>query len=109
MWIKNKEVKNTMQINFMLFLCLVCLNSCQNESKLNNAKFKEVLHKIHQCEAYNEMKYGNVNAKFLEDCKSSAMKESQMSQEQFEKTMNYYTQHSKEFEALYDTILQKYP
>lgn len=109
MWFKNIEVKNTKQIYLAGFLCFIFLISCDKEKKINDAKFKEVLLRIHQCEAYNEFKYGGTNTQFFEDCKQSALKESQLSKEQFEKSMTYFTQHPKEFEAMYDTILKKYP
>jgi hypothetical protein len=98
-----------MHFRFIVFLCFIYLNSCQNDKKKSDLKFKEVLHKIHQCEAYNELKFGNADTLFLENCKQSAMKEVQMSNEQFIQSMNYYTQHPKEFEELYDTLLLKYP
>jgi hypothetical protein len=98
-----------MLFRISLIFSFFILFSCTNEKKITDSKFKDALIKIHQCEAYNELKYSNENAKFQEDCKQAALKELNISKENFETSMNYYTKHPKEFEALYDTLLLKYP
>lgn len=88
---------------------LICFFSCQNEKKINDIKLKEVLFKIHQCEAYNELKFNNYNTVFMESCKQEALNDVKWSKADFDASMMYYTKHPEELEALYDTILLKYP
>ena len=102
------RVKNTMDFRKVLIFMAILVFSCGNKKKMDNLKFKEVLLKIHQCEAYNELKFGSNNATFLEECKNTALKETNVTKEMFQNSMVYYTQHPKELETLYDTLLLKY-
>lgn len=84
------------------------LIGCGNKAKLNDAKFRLVIEKLHECEAYSELKSNALPAEFTESCKQKALSEAQVSREQFEASLSYYRKHPKEFEIIYDSLLKKY-
>ena len=69
---------------------------------------KEVILKIHECEAYQELKFANQNSSFLENCKMQVFHDAQITKEQFEKSMAYYRKNPKKLEDIYDSLLLKY-
>jgi Domain of unknown function (DUF4296) len=94
------KFKNTIFISVMAFC------SCNQSNIIEKSKFKEILTKIHQCEAYNELKFKNTNAPFLNQCKANVLTEYKIDLAQYEKTMSHYRNDSKAFEEIYDSILK---
>lgn len=88
---------------------LLVLYSCGAKPSIKEEPFKEALVKIHECEAYHELKLGNNQPTFLEGCKAKALKDLAISPTDFAQTTQYYKDHPIEFEALYDSLLIKYP
>jgi hypothetical protein len=88
---------------------LLNLYSCGGGPKIKEELFKEALVKIHECEAYHELKLGNNQPSFLESCKAQALKNLKISPSDFEQTTQYYKTYPKEFEVLYDSLLIKHP
>lgn len=96
-------------MRFILVFIISLLFGCAGKQGISQDKFKEALLKIHQCEAYHELKMASNNPPFIENCKSQALKDLNISKEDFDKTTQYYKSKPKEFEALYDSLLLKYP
>lgn len=96
-------------MRFILLLIIALSYSCANKSIINADKYKEALLKIHQCEAYHELKMSSNQPAFLENCKAQALLDLNISKNDFDKTTEYYKSRPMEFEALYDSILLKYP
>lgn len=96
-------------MRFILFFIIILLFGCAGKQPISIDKYKEALLKIHQCEAYQELKLAGSNPSFLDGCKAEALKELKISNEDFDKTTQYYKSKPKEFEALYDSLLLKYP
>ncbi len=88
---------------------LLALYSCSANPSLNEERFKGALVKIHECEAYHELKLGNNQPAFIESCKTKVLKDLRISSKDFEQTTQYYKAHPKEFEVLYDSLLIKNP
>jgi hypothetical protein len=88
---------------------LLALYSCRAKPSLKEERYKEALVKIHECEAYHELKLGNNQPAFIESCKAKALKDLTISPKDFEQTTQYYKAHPKEFEVLYDSLLIKNP
>ena len=89
------------------FILLLIISSCNLESKKEEAKFKDVLFKIHECEAYNELKFSNQDSVFLNSCIQSAFNESGIKAEDFYKNVEKYKRNSAEFEKLYDSLIYR--
>jgi hypothetical protein len=90
--------------NLSMIVILIC-SACKSEKTLDAKRFQEVLFKIHECEAYNELKYENKNQTFLENCKNSVFKESNVSADIFYNTVEKYKSNSVDFEKMYDTLI----
>lgn len=100
--------KNTLLLGKVIIFIIILLTSCETKPKIENKRLKEVLVKIHECEAYHELKLSSQRLDFLEACKNSALKETNVDKDLFDKTIIYYKNHPKEFEELYDSILINY-
>jgi len=87
-------------------LCILGMIGCNQNSRLDTKTFRDILFRIHECEAYHEIKFNNQNPAFLESCKESIFQETKVDSAMFYKTLEYYKQHSSEFEVLYDTLIQ---
>lgn len=98
-----------MALRFILVFIIGLLFGCFDKQGIGAEKYKEALLKIHQCEAYHELKMASNNPSFLENCKSQVLKDLNISKDDFDKTTQYYKSKPKEFEALYDSLLLKYP
>jgi len=98
-----------MALRWIVYLIISSFVACGTKTPLNETQFKEVILKIHECEAYHELKLANNHLTFLENCKNQALKDLNISIKDFEQTTQYYKANPKEFEALYDTLLLKYP
>lgn len=98
-----------MALRLIVFLIITTLVGCRTKTPLKEAQFMEAIEKIHECEAYHELKLASNNLTFLESCKNQALKDLNISIKDFEQTTQYYKANPKEFEALYDTLLLKYP
>ncbi len=72
---------------------------------MDKQKFQEVLFKIHECEAFNELKYKNANSEFVDQCKFKVFQETKVDSNLFYSTLDYYKKHTEEFEAIYDTLI----
>lgn len=81
--------------------------SCQRNALIERNQFKDILYKIHECEAYNELKYENENTAFLQSCKYSVLEDYHVHPHDFETTVRYYRDHSDEFEKIYDTLISR--
>ena len=98
-----------MALRFILVFIIGLFLGCADKQGIGTEKYKEALLKIHQCEAYHELKMASNNPSFLKNCKAQALKELNISKEDFDETTQYYKSKPKEFEALYDSLLLKYP
>ncbi len=98
-----------MALRFIPIFIISIYIGCTDRQGIAIEKYKEALVKIHQCEAYYEMKMANNSTSFLENCKAQALKDLNIRKEDFDQTTQYYKSKPKEFEALYDSLLLKYP
>ena len=96
-------------LRFVLVFIIGLFFGCADKQGIGTEKYKEALLKIHQCEAYHELKMASNNPSFLKNCKAQALKELNISKEDFDEITQYYKSKPKEFEALYDSLLLKYP
>ena len=96
-------------MRFVLVFIIGLFFGCADKQGIGAEKYKEALLKIHQCEAYHELKMASNNPSFLKNCKAQALKELNISKEDFDEITQYYKSKPKEFEALYDSLLLKYP
>lgn len=79
--------------------------SCHNATEIKKDRMREILFRIHECEAYHDMKYNNQNPEFIESCKSEVLVEYGVSLESYQKSLQYYKNHPSEFELLYDSLI----
>ncbi|MFY7861408.1 MAG: DUF4296 domain-containing protein, partial [Chitinophagales bacterium] len=66
----------------------------------------EILMQIHECEAYNELKFNNVDTVFLDNCRASIFKNSKVSPDEYQKSLDYYKSNTNDFEEVYDSLLR---
>lgn len=92
--------------NISLLIIFSCF-ACKSKKTLDTKTFQEVLFKIHECEAYNELKFENKNAAFLDNCKNKVFEESKVNPEIFYNTVDDYKSNSIGFETIYDSIINQ--
>ena len=80
--------------------------SCEKKKVIDSTKFKEILMQIHECEAYNELKFNNVDTIFLDNCRASIFKNSKISPAEYQKSLDYYKSNTEDFEEVYDSLLR---
>ena len=85
---------------------LVFNMSCKKKNVIDSTKFKEILMQIHECESYNELKFNNVDTIFLDNCRASIFKNSKVSPDEYQKSLDYYKSNTKDFEEVYDSLLR---
>lgn len=96
-----------MQKYLILIYILFLNNGCvtfKNEEKV----FIEILGKIHECEAYQEIKLENKDSLFLSSCIESIFKENaNYNKNDFIKTLKSYQKNGKEYEMIYDSLINQ--
>jgi hypothetical protein len=80
--------------------------SCEKKKVIDSVAFKEILLQIHECEAYNELKLNNVDTIFLNNCRASIFKNSKVSIEEYQRSLDYYKSNTEDFEEVYDSLLR---
>lgn len=76
-------------------------------SSIEKENLKKVILEIHKCEAWNELKLKGQDKSFENECKKDAMKKLNISDEEMTSIMEYYNENSKEFEAMYDSVIRE--
>lgn len=88
---------------YILVLNIQCKNT-HNEEK----EFIEILGKIHECEAYQEIKLENKDSIFLSSCIESVFVENKKyDKNKFVNMLKSYQQNGKEYEIIYDSLINK--
>ena len=98
-------------IIIILLFILACNNNSKDSSAfqviLNTKDFTNVLKAIHLTEAkYTFQKSNNIDSlNYISDQYDSIFEAHSIKEEAFYQSMDYYLQHPKELEAIYDSIL----
>jgi hypothetical protein len=93
---------------YLFLIYIIVLNTSCSNSKNEEKAFLEILGKIHECEAYQEIKLENKDSIFLSSCIESIFAENkQYDKNEFMKSLKKYQQNGKEYEIIYDSLINK--
>ena len=93
---------------YLFLIYIIVLNTSCSNSKNEEKAFVEILGKIHECEAYQEIKLDNKDSIFLASCIESIFVENkQYDKNKFVEMLKTYQQNGKEYEIIYDSLINK--
>jgi hypothetical protein len=93
---------------YLFLIYIIVLNTSCSNSKNEEKAFVEILSKIHECEAYQEIKLENKDSIFLSSCIESIFVENkQYDKNKFVEMLKTYQQNGKEYEIIYDSLINK--
>lgn len=93
---------------YLFLIYIIVLNTSCSNSKNEEKAFVEILCKIHECEAYQEIKLENKDSIFLSSCIESIFVENkQYNKNKFVEMLKTYQQNGKEYEITYDSLINR--
>jgi len=93
---------------YLFLIYIIVLNTSCSNSKNEEKAFLEILGKIHECEAYQEIKLENKDSVFLSSCIESIFNENkQYDKNEFIKSLKKHQQNGKEYEIIYDSLINQ--